>query len=102
MAATTLQQESQDVVVFSLSLWGNRADIAAYLAEALRLLRPGGVVIIVESAGNFMPGTHDVRLKDGLMPMVTASFENFMFTTNQKLFACAGFKPKANKLSFAI
>jgi len=55
MESPPLADHSADVLVYSLSLYGNASDLFTYFREARRILRPGGHILIVEPASSFTP-----------------------------------------------
>jgi len=53
MEAPPLPDDAADVLVYSLSLYGTPADVLAYFAQAVRVLRAGGHLFVVEPASAF-------------------------------------------------
>lgn len=56
MEAPPIGDKVADVIIYSLSLYGSANDIAAYFAQAARILRSGGHLFVVEPASEFSPG----------------------------------------------
>lgn len=50
-----LLDKSADVLIYSLSLFGTASDLMAYFAHAVRILRGGGHLFIVEPDSTFTP-----------------------------------------------
>lgn len=80
MAYTGLANTSQDVIVFACALWGTQADLQAYLAEAHRLLRPGGVIIIVDAINNRVSGGPQ---RDLLLPFLLSVMSSSGFNADE-------------------
>lgn len=55
METPPLGDDSADVLIYSLSLYGTPADLLAYFTQAARVLRAGGHLFIVEPASAFTP-----------------------------------------------
>jgi SAM-dependent methyltransferase len=86
MEHSPLPDASADVLIYSLSLYGNADDLRAYFSHARRILRGGGHLFVVEPGSAFTPeglahfmsdlqqfgfeqvgSVRDIRSEDGIM-----------------------------------
>ncbi|XP_023549841.1 ribosomal RNA-processing protein 8-like [Cucurbita pepo subsp. pepo] len=97
MSNTPLDSSSVDVAVFCLSLMG--VNYASYLAEARRVLKPRGWLLISEVKSRFDPSNGGADPNEFVRAVCELGFVSALKDFSNKMFILLYFKKKDEKIS---